>query len=259
MFLRIVLLGSVLLTSPAWAISNIASRNAGLPEQGLSGLLLVGLSGKTGNQKEQDYQGSAKVTWRKSDDVFLGIAERNYGTTQQLKDTDDAFLHSRWTHILTPAWGTEAFAQWEENEFSNLTSRILLGGGARYLLPKEDDAVSLSVGFGGFREREKLDLGTYQELNQVWRINSFYAYQHQLNPQVLVSSTAYFQPKVDDWEDIRVLFNLALTVKLTQTLDLQMAYKATHDSEPAQNLDAVPVIDNYKTNTEYSTSLVYNF
>lgn len=259
MFLRIVLLASVLLMPPAWAISNIASRNPGLPEQGLSGMLLMGLSGKTGNQQEQDYQGSAQLTWRKNDNVFLGIAERNYGKTREVKDTDDAFVHSRWTHLLTPAWGAEAFAQWEENEFSNLTSRVLLGGGFRYLLPGEKEAVSLSVGFGGFREREKLDLRTYQELNQTWRINSFYAYQHQLNPQVLVSSTAYFQPKVDDWEDIRVLFNLALTVKLTQTLDLQLAYKATHNSQPAQNLEAEPVIDNYKTNTEYSTSLVYSF
>lgn len=259
MLLRLILLMTVLTASPAWAISNIASQNPGVPEPGLNGALVVGLNGKTGNQKEVDYGSTARLTWRRNDNVFLGIAERNYGKTQQLKDTDDAFIHGRWTHLLTPTWGAEAFAQWEENEFSNLTSRVLLGGGARYLLPVEDDTISLAVGLGGFREREKLDLQTYRQVDRVWRINTYYGYQHQLNPQVLVSSTAYFQPKADDWQDIRVLFNLGLTVKLAETLDLLLAYKATHNSQPAQNLNATPAIDNYKTNTEYSTSLMYTF
>lgn len=257
--LRLALLSSLFILSPAWAISNIASQNPGLPEEGLSGLLLVGLDGKTGNQKEQDFQASAKLIWRESNDIFLGIAERNYGKTRELKDTDDAFLHGRWTHLLTPAWAAETFTQWEENEFNNLNSRVLFGGGGRYFVAEEKNTYSLSVGLGGFREKEKLDLQTYQETTRTWRINTFYAYQHQVNPQVLVASTAYFQPEVDNWEDLRILFDLALTVKLTETLDLQVAYEVSHDSEPAQNFEASPPINNHKTNTEYSTSLIYNF
>lgn len=258
MLLRLTTASLVLLASPAWGISNIASRNPGLPEQGLTGLVLVGLDGKTGNQKEEDYQASAKLTLREADNVFLAIVERNYGKTQSIKDTDDAFVHSRWTHLLTPAWAAEGFAQWEENEFSNLTSRVLLGGGGRYLITETED-FSLAVGLGGFREREKLDLQTFQQTTYAWRINSFYAYQHRINPQVSVASTAYFQPKVNDYEDIRVLLTVGLTVKLTRTLDLELAYQVSHDSQPAQNLEAEPPIDNYKTNTEYSTSLIYNF
>lgn len=259
MLLRLVLLSFVWFIPPSWAISNIVGENPGLPEQGLGGLILLGLNGKTGNQEELNYTGSAKVNWRENNTIILGIVERNYGKALQIKNTDDSFAHGRWRRVLSPTWAAETFVQWQENEFSNLTSRVLLGGGGRYLLPSEDESISLAVGFGGFREREKLDLQTYQEVEQVWRLNSFYAYQHQLNPQVVLSSSAYFQPELNDWDDIRVLFNLGLTVKLTQTLDLQLAYKASHNSQPAQNLDAVPVIDNDKTNTEYSTSLVYSF
>lgn len=256
--MRLIAASLLLLTSPSWGISNIASRNPGLPEQGVSGQVLVGIDGKTGNQKEEDYQASARLTLRQGDNVLLGIMERNYGKTQRLKDTDDAFAHGRWTHLLTPLWAAEGFVQWEENEFSNLNSRVLVGGGGRYLITQSED-YSLAVGLGAFREREQLDLQTFQQTTYAWRVNSFYAYQHRINPQLMVLSTAYLQPEISNVKDVRVLFTLGLSVELTQTLDLELSYKATHDSQPAQNLQADPPIDNYRTNTEYSTSLVYNF
>ena len=256
---QFMILCCLISTAPAWAISNIESQNPGQPEEGLEGTIKVGLTGKTGDSREKDYQGSSKITWRFNDDVFLGLIERNYGTTRDIKDTDDAFAHGRWTHLLSDTWAVEGFGQWEEDEFSNLESRVLLGGGGRYVVAQEEDVYSFSLGLGVFREREKLDLQTYNETNYAWRANTFYAYKHQLNPQVFIVSTAYFQPNIDDWDDIRALVNLGLSVKLTETLNLQVDYKITHDSQPAQNLNAEPPIDNYKTNSEYSTSLVYKF
>jgi putative salt-induced outer membrane protein YdiY len=247
------------LSSQALAISNIESERPGLPDQGWNGHIEFSVDGKTGNKREETYTGAAKVTWRKNNDILLGIVERGYGTTRNVKDTDESFVHTRWIHVLNPSWATEAFAQWEEDEFDNLISRTLAGGGGRYVVAQEQDIFSLSVGLGGFREREKLDLGTYDETNWTWRINSFYAYKHRLNDQVVITSTAYYQPSTDDFGNFRVLFDAALSVKLTDTLNLKVNYKVTHDSEPASNPDATPPIDNHETNTEYATSLVYNF
>ncbi|PWG74007.1 hypothetical protein DF186_20125, partial [Enterococcus hirae] len=81
-----------------------------------------------------------------------------------------------------------------------------------------------------------------------WRINSYTAYQHRLNDQIVISATAYYQPSTDDFSDFRTLLDAALSVKLTDQLDLKVHYKVTHDSEPAKNQDADPPIDNKKTN-----------
>lgn len=255
-FFAVILL---LVSTSLWAISNIESERPGLPEEGWSGHVELGIDGKTGNKREETYTGAAKVTRRQDNDIYLGIVEREYGTTRNIKDTDESFVHGRWIHILNERWAAEGFAQWEEDQFDNLISRSLLGGGGRYIVAEDDKVFSLAVGLGAFREREVLDLGTYEDKTWLWRANSFMVYKHRLNEQLVLSATAYFQPNMSDMGDFRTLLDAALSVKLTDTLDLKIHYKVTHDSEPARNLDATPPIDNHETNTEYKTTLVYNF
>lgn len=73
------------------------------------------------------------------------------------------------------------------------------------------------------------------------------------------ANTTYYQPGLSDFDDFRVLFDAGISVKLSTNLQLQVNYQLTHDSEPAQNLSALPPIDNHKTNTEYKTALLYSF
>ncbi len=250
---------TLLLSTQAAAISNIESERPGLPDEGWTGHIEVGLDGETGNSREETYSGAAKITHRKNKNILLGIVEREYGTTRDIKDTDESFIHARWIHLLNTRWAAEGFAQWEEDEFANLVSRSLVGGGGRYVVAQDEKVFSLSVGFGGFREREVLDLGTYEDTTWTWRLNTFTVYQHRLNDSIVISATAYYQPSTDDFSDFRTLLDAALSIKLTDSLDLKVHYNVEHDSEPARNLDADPPIDNYETNTEYETSLVYNF
>ena len=247
------------ISTQALAISNIESERPGMPDEGWTGHVELGLDGKTGNSREQTYSGAAKVTNRQDKNIYLGIVERAYGTTHDIKNTDETFVHTRWTHLLNTRWATEGFAQWEKNEFDNLISRSLSGGGGRYVVAQDDKVFSLSVGMGAFREREELDLGTYRETNWAWRLNTYTVYKHRLNDQIVISAIAYYQPSTSDFGDYRALMDAALSVKLTDRLDLKIHYNVKYDSQPVRNPDAIPPIDNYKTNTAYNTSLVYNF
>lgn len=247
------------LTTPALAISNIEDERPGLPEEGWSGNIELGFDGETGNKSEKDYSAAAKAINRHGDNIYLGIIEREYGTTRNTKDTDDSFVHGRWMHLLNDKWAAEGFVQWEEDQFDNLVSRSLAGGGVRYVVAEDDKVFSLSVGLGGFREREVLDLGTYEDKTWLWRVNSFAVYKHRINDQVNISATAYYQPSTNDLSNFRMLMDATLLVKLTDTLDLKIYYQVTHDSDPAINLAATPPIDNNETNSQYTTALVYSF
>src|SRR3954468_6457675 len=108
-----------------WAISNIENERPNLPEQGISGALNLGLGGKTGDEQKQAYEGTLKLVYRADKEIFMGLGSMEYGETQHVKDTDNSFLHGRWTHLLNERWATELFAQWEENDFNNLNARIL--------------------------------------------------------------------------------------------------------------------------------------
>jgi putative salt-induced outer membrane protein YdiY len=242
-----------------YAISNIESSRPGLPEEGWSGHVEFGFDGQTGNKSEEDYSASAKAVSRHGDNIYLGILERDYGTTRGIKDTDDSFIHARWVHLLNTKWAVEGFIQWEEDVFDNLKSRSLVGSNMRYVIAKDDKVFSLSAGLGGFLEREVLDLDTYEQESKLWRVNSFAVYKHRLNDQVGISATLYYQPSTRDFTDYRSYMTSALLVKLTDTLDLKLQYQMTRDSKPAKNLEATPPIDNHHVNTSYQTSLVYRF
>ena len=80
-----------------------------------------------------------------------------------------------------------------------------------------------------------------------------------MNEQVNWFATAYFQPAFGDADNHRALLDTGLKVRLNGHLSLRLAYNLRHNSEPPQNLLATPVIDREKTNTQYTTSLRYEF
>lgn len=243
----------------ASAITNIENERPGPPDEGWSGQLELGLSGKSGNQDQEEYTGAGKVTWHKGDNTAFVLAERAYGKTRGLTDTDETFLHMRGIRELEENFAAEAFVQWQQNAFDNLTSRSLAGGGGRYDLVNKPEVVTLSLGLGAFREREELDLGTFNQVSWAWRANSYAAYRHQLNSQVRLLGTLYYQPNLSDTDDFRVLTEFGVSVAINGSLSLNLSYSLSHNSDPAVNLEATPPIDKAETNTGYVTSLVYSF
>ena len=243
----------------ALAISNIENERPNLPENGFSGQLKLGFNGKTGNQEEQKTEAGAKIIYRDDAEIFMALVGRELGSKLSVTNTDNSFLHTRWTHLLSDRWALESFAQLEKDQFDNLTSRILAGGGGRYVVSQEKDIYAFALGLGAFKEYEKLNLVDHEEANDLWRVNSYYSYKYQINEQVSLVNTTYYQPSTTDFGDYRVLFDLGIGVKLTNSLQIKLNYKLTYDSQPAQNLNVNPVIDNFKTNTEYKTSLAYSF
>lgn len=243
----------------ASAISNIESERPNLPEQGLDLSVKLGLDGKTGNDEEKDYDGTVKAVYRIRDEVFLFLVDGEYGSTRDVKDTDNTFVHGRWTHIITPRWSIEGLAQWEQDEFDNLKSRVLMGGGGRYLVFQKLDVFSFTVGLGAFHENEVLDLVSYEEENEFWRINSYYTFKYQITENMSFLNTSYFQPRIGEYSDLRALTELGVKIDLTHRLALTIQYNLTYDSDPAQNFDVDPPIDNHKVNTEYQTSIQWTF
>lgn len=258
-FLSLLALSGALLSLPANAITNIENERPGPPKEGWSGQVEVGLSGQNGNQEKEHYRGAGKITWRAGDTTAFALAERAYGETFGIKDTDETFLHLRGIHQLDPRFAAEAFVQWQQDDFDNLSARALLGGGGRYELFNQPEVVTLSLGLGAFREKEELDLGTFTDTDWAWRGNSYVAYRHQINPQLRVVGTTYYQPNLEAFDDYRILFDFGLVVAIYKSLSLKMSYALTHNSEPAVNLQANPPINKSETNTSYATSLVYTF
>ena len=138
--------------------------------------------------------------------------------------------------------------------FSRLTQRTLLGGGVRWVLFEENLKSAGYLGFGAFHEQETLSskLGTSDPMRSVlWRANSYLVLKRQLNEQVRLYSTTYYQPAFADAADFRLLEQASILVKLDQHLDLKLSLDVSFDSKPPQTVQ--------KRDLFYSTGLEFSF
>ncbi len=245
--------------SSAHAISNIESQRPGPPPEGWSGNLEFSASGKSGDVDEDRYGLGGRLTFQRQRNTVFGVLSAAEAKTQGVKSADESFAHLRWIHQRSERVAIESFVQFQQNEFSNLLARYLAGGGGRFRLLSRAEDYTLYFGLGAFHEWEEIDLGTFAEDHRVWRINQYLSYQQRLNEQVNWFATAYFQPAFGDADNHRALLDTGLKVRLNGHLSLRLAYNLRHNSEPPQNLLATPVIDREKTNTQYTTSLRYEF
>lgn len=245
--------------SSAYAISNIESQRPGPPPEGWSGNLEFSASGKSGDVDEDRYGLGGRLTFQRQRNTIFGVLSAAEAKTQGVKSADESFAHLRWINQRTERVAVESFVQFQQNEFSNLLARYLAGGGGRFRLLSKTDQYTLYLGLGAFHEWEETDLGTFTDKHRVWRASQYISYQQQLNEQVNWFATAYFQPAFGDADNHRALLDTGLLVRLNGSLSLRLAYNLRHNSEPPRNLLANPVIDREKTNTQYTTSLRYEF
>ncbi|OUS29981.1 hypothetical protein A9Q99_07960 [Gammaproteobacteria bacterium 45_16_T64] len=248
---------TALLTLPtaALAISNIESERLEPTPEGLSGQLEAAIENKSGNSDTEDSSYGGKVTYKQSPQQWLFIIAKEYGKSNEVKSKDNQFAHLRWSYDLTPVLSAELFTQYQDDDFTRLTSRVLLGGGGRFNLPYSNNELKLAVGIGGFHVKEKYELNTYNSSDKYWRANTYLSYTHAVNPQVLFVATGYYQPRIQDAADTQVLFNANAIIKMNDSLKLKLSYSLRHDSKPPED-DGLEIEE---TDKEQKISIVYQF
>lgn len=264
MLKKTFLIITLLMPLRSWGITNIESNRLEVLPKGFSGRLMASIEGKNGNTDKEEFSLSGKLNYQQSKNIWMVLFERDYGKANDLVNDDAVFWHGRLTHNYTARLASEIFVQYEEDEFTRLQSRALLGAGLRFALQKNEadvqkKAFTFFYGLGAFREKEKTDLVSYLESQYTSRLNLYYVYKHALSPQVMFSNTFYYQPAFQQFDDYRVLLNLALNVRLNSKLALQVDYQLRHDNQPPENTLLVTPIMVDETDSDYKTSIVYEF
>jgi len=238
----------------AHAIVNIESLHTGEPPPGYSGAVNVSADGQSGNTEKLGVNAGARLQWHGGAVTNFAILRYSYGQTSGIEDTNKLFSHARHIRQVSAKTAYEGFIQAERNTFNRLSFRGLIGGGARLTLVETPDVKAVHLGLGGFFSRETLEKRTGLTdagSDNTWRINSYLNYVQQLNHSVRVLSTTYYQPAVDEFSDYRLLEDATLSVKMTDTLSLNLSLNLAHDSKPPQSVK--------KTDTTYSTGIEYSF
>ncbi len=239
---------------PASAIVNIEDMRVGVPKSGYSGNLDLGISGKNGNSDKSEVAIDSRLQNHRDKTTDFVIFSYDYGESSNQRNANSTFLHGRHVMQLRQNSAWEAFVQAEQNEFTRLSLRALAGGGLRFTLKEAQDWIGIYAGIGAFYVRETLEQqpGLTDHGSDNFARASFYiSYKHQLNSQVSLASTTYYQPRLDDGEDYRALEQATLAVKMSDSLALKLSLDISHDSKPPQTVD--------NTDISYMTAISYQF
>lgn len=234
----------------AHAIVNAEDLKPGIPKQGLSSTIDVSAAGANGNSDYRQVSGGLRVQYVKGDGTSFVVGNYTYGESQGSTNADKAFLHGRHIRRLTDITAGEIFIQTQYNDFSRLSSRNLIGGGARITLLNESKR-SIDLGIGAFYEHEKLlasatDPGA-SENN--WRLNTYIVAKYAINSYLRLASTTYYQPVADQFGDYRILEDFSLLTRAGDNLEFKLSINIAHDNKPPADVKM--------TDSTYTAGFVY--
>ncbi len=241
----------ICMASFSHAITNIESTRLNNTEEGTSGNISLSLDGRIGSSDKVALGTSAKLIRAYNHDEWIALINRDYAEVDSEVNTDESLIHLRYLTKHTPNWGHEVFIQYQEDKFSFLAKRSLLGAGVRYTLSSAEPLQQANnIGAGLFYEEERYINTSTKNENNV-RLNLYWAYKNKVNDNILYTSTLYFQPETGQLSDQKGLWQNALIINVTSTINLSLNWDVEHDTNTPDGAQ-----DN---ETSYNSVLIYNF
>lgn len=252
----IVLFAALVMSFPfsAQAIVNVEQAIIGQPDEGVQTTLSLLANGASGNTENSSASAEMLSLWQHQEHTEFLQVQYAHGKSRGIVDTNRAFAHVRHRTSISPGWAVEGFLQTGRDTFARLAQRFLFGGGIRKVLFEQNGKAAGYLGFGAFREHETLNSlsGTTDSgSTQVWRASTYLVLKYQVNEQVRLFNTTYYQPAMSETRDNRILDQAAILVKMGENLDMKLSLDFSFDSRPPQGVR--------KKDIFYSTGLELSF
>ncbi len=182
------------------------------------------------------------------------VTQYQTGTQGDSLFLNKGFAHLRGVRYLRHSRAIEGFVQQEFNEFINLRSRSLVGGGLRLEFARPADstagALGLNLGIGLMWEREALT-GEAQEIVNLLRSTNYVVLRWTADDRLVLFSTAYFQVDTGSLSDYRIIWDGGLSITLFHRLALNLKVDLRYDSEPPGEVKSYDI--------ELTNGLSYSF
>lgn len=164
----------------------------------------------------------------------LMTGSARYSEAGEKTVVSQSYLHMRWTGMWHPRLGTDAFLQHQYDRFFRLQRRSLAGAGVRVDIVHEP-AFLLWGGSAYMLEYERINVqpgapDAPETLSHRW--TNYLTGRLAISDTFSMQSTTYFQPRLDDFSDYRILESLEAQAKVTDLLGFGLSMTVLHDSAP---------------------------
>jgi len=197
-----------------------------------------------GNVDRLDLGGAGQVQWQTLypgtppllRTRWVALADGALATLGDQRFVQRSFAHTRFTHMPRPRVGVDTFAQVQADAFTRLQLRVVLGAGTRVVAVARP-RLQLWGGLGYMPEYERNDTlpGDPHPAETVNHRATSYA-SFQLQPfaegSLVLRSTSYAQPRLDDPTDLRLLQHVQLEAAAAPRLTIGFEVQVVHDTRP---------------------------
>ncbi len=217
---------------------------------GFSGSVQLNISAQTGNVDLQELNPSLGINYKTERTNSFAVILGEYGWKDQEAFSNQALFHIRHVHEISFPFDWEVFAQINYDKTRLLLFRDLAGGGLRFNIIK-NKSNEFWIGTDYMREHEKYDLPStakHKAEQTVNRWSNYLTYSVIVKNGVNFSSVIYYQPRFDQFNDLKILNENSLSVALINNLTLTVGFRLYYNSRPPD------AIKNTDTKTEMGFS-----
>ncbi|MDX1739808.1 MAG: DUF481 domain-containing protein [Rhodothermales bacterium] len=232
-----LLITLLFVVSPVRAQVNIEQHRP--RDEGTSVSLDASTSFRSGNSDLFDVSAGGQVNHRSGAHTVLALARVRYGKNDGNTYASSSFGHVRYTRWFVPRIAGEAFAQLERDRFTLLQVRSLLGVGGRVEVAHASH-LYLYYGSSVMLELENLDeskVSIHPASSESVRWSNYVSLRWEISDRAAISTTVYAQPRVDDFEDIRLLQDAALQIDITSAVAFRFVLRQRFDNRPPDNIE----------------------
>jgi hypothetical protein len=187
---------------------------------------------------------NARLNYNRGNDYTFLVLNGGYGINDGESFFSQAIFHLRNVDALNDFASVEEFVQYNNNKEILLLDRALIGGGLRLKLINNDELV-MRIGPSIFFEHEVYDLDSlskHKRITNSVRLNLYFTSLIKFQENLSFLSIIYLQPKIDQFEDFRILFDSALNIKLGKSFDLMIKLEMRYDNLPADDVEKFDLI-----------------
>lgn len=227
-------------------IVNIENQRIVTDSAGWAGYVQFGLTASKDVNTVVNILSDAQIQLKTKRNLYLFRANSNFSRSGEQTFADNTFVHFRFNRKLSPLIRWEIFSQWQHNKITGINNRYLAGTGPRFKLLQEKNAnIYLGTAMMYEQEEENQYDNTVKTF-QVTRLSNYVSMSLKVLPNVKFSTTAYYQPLVDQFNDYRFFAQTVVGLDITKKLSFEVAYKILYDSSPAPTIPSTTyAIENF--------------
>ncbi len=236
-FRPLFLLIAVVFPLHAHATVNIESIRSGEKEAGLHNRLSFNLAYTEGNTDVTNLKTTLRSDYYAQNYHAFLAASLQRGEKDDERYLNKGFVHLRGMKPVSRRFTLEGFFQHEYNDFTLLEERRLAGAGIRIKAIERksgesaDSDLTLYVGLGLMREKEVIDYPP-EVTDNFTRSTNYLSCRWKLDDRVNFTGTLYYQPRLSDLDDYRILFDGGFDFAITEVITFGISVNYRYDSEP---------------------------